>query len=882
MKKLFLFLLMAMTMMSGLWARERVVYTVNDAWEFSRTAADAAADGDWETVNIPHTWNAGDGDDEVPGMYRGQAWYRKSVTVPIEFSDRRALFYFEGANQEVELYVNGSHVGSHIGGYTRFCFDITPYLKFGEKNLFAVSVNNRYNPDIPPLSADFTFYGGIYRDIYLKFISPVHVATNDYASSGVYIRTPEVSEESASVEVTVLLSNDSGVRADVVVENLICDADGNAVKSEKTAMKIAAGETREYVSKKMTVDSPCLWDIDNPYLYRLYTRVFDRKSGKLLDEVAETFGLRWFSFSADEGFFLNGKHRKLIGTCRHQDFYKKGNALRDEFHIQDIMLIKKMGGNFLRVSHYPQDPVVMEMCDKLGIVTSVEIPVVNAVTESQAFLDNAVNMAVEMVRQDFNRPSVMIWGYMNEILLRQPYSTDGELAEYYLAVEKVARALEDRIRKEDPSRYTMMAYHNAPERYEKAHLTEIPMIMGWNLYQGWYEPDINEFQRLLDRAHEVYKGKVLIVTEYGPGVDPRLHTTAPERFDFSQDYGLIYHNHYVREMAKRPFIAGSSLWNLNDFYSESRVDAVPHVNNKGIVGLDREIKDTYLLYCALLSAKPYLAVGQREWKARGGAEISGGACLQSVPVFTNASEVELFLNGESLGRKPVESAHVIFEVPFRDGRNVLEASAVICGAEVRDRLEVDFQLVPACLEDFTRMNVMLGSPRYFDDRESNTAWIPEQEYRPGSWGYIGGEPYRRATSFGSMLGSEIDILGTDMNPVFQTQRVGIEAFRADVPDGEYSVCLYFAELDKAKTGEALVYNLGADAVQTDVQTRIFDVAINGTDVLPGFNIADEYGAGRAVIRKFHVNVTGGRGLTVSFRARQGQPVLNAISIYRNY
>ena len=253
--------------------------------------------------------------------------------------------------------------------------------------------------------------------------------------------------------------------------------------------------------------------------------------------------------------------------------------MRDELHVQDVLLLLEMGGNYLRVSHYPQDPVIMEMCDKLGIVTSVEIPVVNAVTETEEFLHNSVEMAKEMVRQDFNRPSVMIWGYMNEIFLRRPYTEGKQLEDYYRFTEKVARALEATIREEDPSRYTMMAYHNMPQYYEDAHLTEIPMIQGWNLYQGWYEPDINEFQRLLDRAHKAYKGKVLMVTEYGPGVDPRVHSYQPERFDFSQEYGLVYHKHYLNEMMKRPFIAGSSLWNLNDFYSESRVDAVPHVNN---------------------------------------------------------------------------------------------------------------------------------------------------------------------------------------------------------------------------------------------------------------------------------------------------------------
>lgn len=865
------------------YSQTRVEYTVNNAWEFRKGNISTDSTVKPEIVNIPHTWNAEDGDDEEPGMYRGKATYTKSIFISESMSGKYAEMYFEGANQVAKLYINGEFVGEHKGGYTRFCFDITPYLKYGENNIFYVEVDNSHNPDIPPLSADFTFYGGIYRDVYLRFLNPVHIATNDYASSGVYLTTPQVSLESAVVEAVILLTNDSEVQASVIVENEIFDAEGNLVEKSSSSAKINAGETKRLLSEKFMIDAPRLWDIDDPYMYRFRTRVYDQKSGELLDDMSEPLGLRWFSFDPDKGFFLNGRHRKLVGTARHQDFFRKGNALRDEFHVQDVMLLKEVGGNFLRVSHYPQDPVVMEMCDKLGIVTSVEIPVINAVTESETFIGNAVEMAVEMVRQDFNRPSIMIWGYMNEILLRQPYENGPELDRYYDFTRKTAEALENRIREEDPSRYTMAAFHNAPSRYEKAGLTELPMILGWNLYQGWYEPDINEFQRLLDRARDVYKGKSLIVSEYGPGVDPRLHSYSPERFDFSQEYGVIFHRHYFKEISARPFIAGSSLWNLNDFYSESRVDAVPHVNNKGIVGLDREKKDSYRYYSAVLSSKPYISIGNKEWKSRGGTENSpSGKCVQPVPVFTNACSVMMTVNGEYLGERPVENGMASFDVPFSDGSNVIEVKAYKEGMEIRDRHVFEFSLVPLELKDFTQINVMLGSPRYFDDREAGLAWIPEKEYTPGSWGYIGGKPYRRETDFGTLLGSEIDIYGTDENPIYQTQRVGIEEFRADVPDGEYSVYLYWAELDGEMNRQALAYNLGADVKSSEKVDRVFDVSVNGRLILEDFNIAEEIGPSRAVIRKVNVVAREGKGISVKFSAKKAEPVLNAVRIYRNY
>ena len=891
MKKLF-YIFILLFIVGWAQAQQRVVYTINDGWKFTKGSPFEAQltgcdDSSWETVNIPHTWNDKDADDETPGFYRGPVWYRKQLFIDKSQEGRRAVIYFEGANQEVRFYLNGQFVGEHKGGYTRFCFDITSHLRYGQENLFAIYVNNVYNPNIPPLSADFTFFGGIYRDVYLQFMNPVHIATNDYASSGVYIRTPEVNNSAASVEITTLLTNDMPQATEIRVENIICDADGKEVKKTQAEVTLAAGETKTDISKKIKIDSPRLWDIDDPYRYMVYTRILDKRKGTLLDEVVNPLGLRWFKFDSEKGFFLNGKGRKLIGTARHQDYFQKGNALRDELHVQDVLLLKEMGGNYLRVSHYPQDPVIMEMCDKLGIVTSVEIPVVNAVTETEEFLHNSVEMAKEMVRQDFNRPSVMIWGYMNEIFLRRPYTEGKQLEDYYRFTEKVARALEATIREEDPSRYTMMAYHNMPQYYEDAHLTEIPMIQGWNLYQGWYEPDINEFQRLLDRAHKVYKGKVLMVTEYGPGVDPRVHSYQPERFDFSQEYGLVYHKHYLNEMMKRPFIAGSSLWNLNDFYSESRVDAVPHVNNKGVVGLNREKKDVYWFYKTALSRRPILVIGNREWKSRGGVvNTAQKECIQSVPVFSNAEEVELFVNNKSLGKKKIEDNYALFDVPFVSGENLLEAVAVTGDNKLRDMLRIQFQLVGSQLKDeavpFTELNVMLGSPRYFEDRAANVAWIPEQEYKPGSWGFIGGTSYRRQTGFGTMLGSDIDIHGTDMNPIFQTQRVGIKSFKADVPNGEYSVYLHWAELESDKEREALVYNLGADSEQTFAGNRSFGISINGTTVSDDFNVARDYGYARAVIKKFVITVKDGKGVSVDFHKKEGEPILNAIRIYRNY
>lgn len=861
-------------------AGARDKYTINDAWRFTKGSPynaflPAADDSTWEVVDIPHTWNAQDADDDTPGFYRGPAWYRKRIDLPADAADKTVYLCFEGANQVVRLYVNGHFAGKHTGGYTRFVFDITKYVVPGGENVVAVEVDNAHDPDIPPLSADFTFFGGIYRDVSLLLTDKVHVAPTDFASPGVYLTTPEVSAERASVEVRTLVANNGSRPARVRIEHRITAPDGREVVRTDDALEIAPGGVEEAMRRGITIVSPRLWDIDQPNLYRVLTRIV-ADDGRVLDEVSNPLGLRWFSFDPDKGFTLNGRPRKLIGTCRHQDYLGRGWALTDEMHERDVRLIKQMGGNFLRVSHYPQDPVVMEMCDRLGIVTSVEIPVVNAVTESDEFLENAVHMAREMIRQDFNHPSVMIWAYMNEVLLRPPYQDEARTKSYYKAVERVARALEETVRREDPSRYTMMAYHNAPDRYAAANLTQIPMIQGWNLYQGWYEKDITGFERILDRLHAQYPDKVLLVTEYGADVDPRLHSFAPEQFDFSQEYGLVYHRHYLAEILKRPFVAGSTLWNLNAFYSESRADVVPHVNNKGVTGLDREAKDTYLFYKTVLNETPQLSIGNRMWINRSGADDGQGRCVQPVPVFTNQPSVTLTVNGRKAGTKRPERGVAFFDIPFMEGENRLVAKA----GGLTDAVTVDFRLAQATPAKFSELNVMLGSPRYFDDREAGLAWIPEQPYTPGSWGYVGGKALRRSKT--GWLGSDAAILGTQNDPLFQTQRVGIESFRADVPDGRYSVYLYWAELDAAEQREALAYNLGADGAQQQYTGRRFDVSVNGRKVIENFSIADQAGFARAMVRKVDVVVHDGRGITVDFGRIEGDPVLNAIRIYRNH
>lgn len=867
---------------------QRVVRTIDESWQFHKgdLADPAAADAGtaWQTVSIPHTWNDADTSDEVVGYYRGAGWYRRNVTIADAVEGRSFYVHFEGANQQTELFVNGRSAGRHKGGYTAFCFDITPFIREGV-NFFAVRVDNSPDPQIPPLSADFTFFGGIYRDISLIVTDAVHISTTHYATSGVYLSTPSVSEASAAVEIRTLLTNGRSKPVVVTLEHTIAAPDGRIAAVVAKRVKLPAGCGNFDVTLPAQIAHPQLWDIDCPQLYRVYTCLKDA-SGRELDGVSDPLGLRWYGFDPDEGFSLNGRYRKLTGTNRHQDYYRLGNALRDEMHVRDVRLLKRMGGNFLRIAHYPQDPAVLQTCDRTGIVASVEIPVVNAVTMSSEFEECCVEMAREMVFQNFNSPSVVMWAYMNEVLLRPPYDKKDEAAKrtYMDYVRRIATRIETTLRTLDPRRYTMLPCHGNPELYAECGIASLPKILGWNLYHGWYSDSFDGFPRTLDRIHAMFPDQSLLVTEYGADVDPRLHSFDSERFDFTCEYGMRYHRYYIPEILKRRWLAGTTLWNLNDFYSEARRDAVPNVNNKGITGVDRELKDTYFLYQAVLSETPVLRIGGHTWKIRGGAADASGRCPQPVEVYSNAPAVELLHNGVSLGTAPVEGAAACFTVPFADGENVLEARAVRAGKPLCDLIRVDFRMVGPDLGDgahpFCEMNVMLGSKRYFEDRTAGMIWIPERPYSPGGWGYVDGEAARTRTRYGSLPCSDIDVLGTGDDPVFQTQRRGLESFRADVPDGEYYVYLYWAELVPRKARAALAYNLGNDAVAESAADRVFDVTINGTPVLEKFDLARECGEERAVIKKFTVTVRGGKGLCIGFTPREGEPVLNAVRMYR--
>lgn len=867
---------------------QAINYTINEAWKFSTVDSIESykasfSDKNWSTISIPHTWNSEDAVDETLGFYRGACWYRRNVFIGNEANGKNVLINFDGANQVVDLYVNEKWIGKHIGGYTAFTFDITKHIQVGQSNLIAIKVDNSYNENIPPLSADYTFFGGINRPISLSFVSPIHISKNDFASSGVYIKTPKVSNKEAIVEVKTLIKNTLLEKKSIQIVQKYCDPNGKVLFVTSTKLVLNAGETQTFIAKPVKINTPQLWSPDTPKLYTITTSLVD-KNNQTIQETENTFGLRWFEFTVDNGFYLNGKRLKLIGVNRHEVYEGLGNALRDEMHVRDINLIKEMGCNFLRISHYPQDQYILDLCDKLGIITMIEIPIVNAITENEAFLKNSLQMAEEMVKQNFNHPSLVIWAYMNEIMLRPPFKKDPVRHEAYCKeVNRQAKAIEKLIRDLDPNRYTLIPCHGSIQSYKEAGLYEIPKIVGLNLYQGWYSGIFSGFDNYLDDFHKQYPNSPLIITEYGADVDSRLHSYLPERFDYTVEYGNLYHEHYLKAIQKRDFVSGAAIWNLNDFYSESRAAAVPHVNNKGITGLNREKKDTFFLYQANLLQTPFVAIGSNTWSNRAGVETEDGICSQSVPVYSNSPKVEVTLNTTFLGSFSPVNGVVNVAVPFVDGPNILKVVTKNEGKEAVDFYKTNFQLIPKKLQEanFTSLNVMLGSNRYFEDKAAEVCWIPEQEYSAGSWGYIGGKPFKTKTRYGELPASELDILNTTQDPIFQTQRNGIEAFNADVPDGKYEIYFYWAHLIPVVQKEALAYNLGNTTTYENATNYVFDVAVNGNRVLQNLDIPIQIGAERAIIKSTQINVNNSKGIAIKFNAsKEGKTYLNAIRIVK--
>jgi len=863
----------------------RIKTTLNSGWRFHKGDIDSTVNDltteEWQMVNLPHTWNDRDAFDEIPGYYQGVCWYVKVFPVSLEWKGKTAVLLFEGANQNAEVHLNGDLLGTHVGGYTAFGFELSEGLNYGEMNTIAVRLTNERDDHIPPLRADFTFYGGIYRNVSVMVTEPIHFDWGSYASDGVFIETPEVNEQDALVSVHGSIANQSGTGRQITIETTILDQSSHIVAQGTSKLSLSPNSKTDFSMDDLEISSPNLWSPERPYLYQVIAQIKEAdQAAALLDEKVIPLGLRWFEFDDENRFWLNGKPLKLIGSNRHQDFEGLGNALLDDYHVNDFKQIKDLGFNFVRLAHYPQAPEVYRMCDELGLLVWSEIPVVSSITHSAQFFQNCLEMQREHIRQTRNHPSVVFYGYMNEIFISLQFRrlSDEERQREVKAILDLANQLEALTKAEAPDRYTVMAVHHN-QSYNEHGLTDIPDVVGWNLYFGWYYQRFEDLSRFLAEQHARYPEQRMIVSEYGPGADVRIHSRTPSVQDFSQDFQFALHASYLKQMMSLPYLSGFAAWNFADFGSNHRGDTIPNINQKGLVNYNRTEKDVCGLYRACFKDEPVVCIASRNYAHRTGMEQAedAGFCSDNVKVFSNQGQIELKLNGKSLGPKQVIDYEVNFDVPFTHGENLLMA---VSENGHSDEMVINYTILPFYLDSAGAIDlaVNVGAEVSFYDPDTRVMWIPDRPYTPKAWGYVGGAPYTE-TRRQTRPGISQDIKGTDCNPLFQTFVAGIKSYRFDVPDGNYQVTLLFADHISRSQQTSLMYNLSArETLGSEAEVREFGVRVNGNIVIDKLNLEEDYGSFRAVTFQVSVHADKGTGIQVDFQPVSGKALLSGIRL----
>ena len=828
---------------------QRETKTINDSWEFRK-----AADEQWQAVNLPHTFNLDA--YQQRNYYQGKGFYKRTLVLPEVMPGRRYYLKVDAASKAATVSLNGKEVGSHEGGYTAFIIDVTEVIR--KENVIEITVDNA-RKDITPISADFTFWGGLYRDVWLISTGEQHFNMGNMGSDGIFVSTPQVSAESGMIKVRSEVTNDALKDAMLEVWNVIYDPEGQLVQTMKKKLKLKAGETRAFESTSDVIANPSLWTPETPSLYQVKTMLVDAKTGKTLDERIHKTGFRWFAFDGNKGFTLNGKPYKLRGLNRHQDQAPAGVAIDDEAHRRDIALMKELGCNFIRISHYPQDDAIVDMCDELGLLAWEEIPIINIVPDTPGYDDICERNLREMIRQHYNHPSIIAWGYMNEILLTAPSVDKPEWPACRERTVNLAQRLEAVLKEEDSSRVSVMAY-NMTDLYNEIGLDLIDVV-GWNLYQGWYVDKLEDFNAWCEDKHQRYPEKPMIISEWGAGSDRRLHSNHGRAFDFSIEYHQTYVEHYLPFIENTEWISGCAYWNFVDFNVAARQESMPRVNNKGLAYNDRTWKDVAYYFKSMWRKDvPVLRIASRDWSVRTGKTGQP----QSIKLYSNMPEVELFLNGQSLGRQKTVNCHTVFHAVFPEGSSVLVAQGVSKGKVVQDAMTIQFNPLPDIAKG-DELAINVGSNCYFISDISNLTWLPDQPYTAGSWGYIGGEA-RSTTS---------EIHNTLDGPVYQTWREGDWSYRIDAPAGEYEVELLLA--DVTRPAVQLANLLGKNKEEKHSGETRFHLSICGKQVETDFSPADG-GRYRTACKRRYIIHNEGDHILITATPVKGQPFLSGIKV----
>ena len=622
----------------------RTVLNLNAKWAFTKMANElpTAIDSKWDFVNLPHCWNAIDGQDGDNDYYRGPAYYAKPLSkMALPVADQYYL-ELQGANSSADVYINGKHLAHHDGGYSTWRVNITDELQ--ANNLIVVKVDNAANEIVYPQMADFTFYGGLYRDVNLICVSNSHFDLDYFGSQGIKV-TPVVDGKNANVEVEVFLSN---AKEGQYLQYTIIDAEGEVVAN------VATDETKVNV----TIENVHLWHgRKDPYLYTAEVNLVE--GSEILDNVATRFGCRTFEIHPENGFILNGEEYPLRGVSRHQDRWGKGNALSHEDHIEDIDLICEVGATTIRLAHYQHDQFFYDLCDERGLVIWAEIPYISK--HMPTGRENTISQMRELVAQNYNHPSIVVWGLSNEISIA---GSSEDLLENH-------RILNDLCHEMDKTRLTTIAAVSMC-KMDDPYL-QIPDVVSYNHYFGWYGGDTDMNGPWFDKFHAMHPNIPIGCSEYGCEA-LNWHTSEPRQGDYTEEYQAYYHEELIKQLFTRKYMWATHVWNMFDFGADARNEGGENgQNHKGLVTFDRKYKkDAFYAYKAWLSDEPFVHLCGKRY-------IDRVEAVTKVTVYSNQPQVELFANGVSLGVKEAADHFFYFDVP-----NVGETELVAVAGEWKD------------------------------------------------------------------------------------------------------------------------------------------------------------------------------------------------------
>lgn len=629
---------------------------LNDNWQFR--FGHQVEKSTVARVDLPHTWNAQDALSGRTDYKRGLGHYERRLFVPADWKGQRLYLRFEGANSIADLFVNGRHAGQHRGGYGAFVFEITDFVNYGKANTLRVSVNNAETLELMPLVGDFNFYGGLYRDVHLVRTGPTCISLLDHGSSGIRLVQDSVSKDYAAIRALVALSNgsDTATQAEVLLRLLDGDRE---VAAQRLTLTLPPDSSVEG-SLPVSLRRPHLWDgLRDPFRYRAEVSLW--RNGHEVDRVEQPLGLRYYHIDPERGFFLNGRHLPLRGVCRHQDRSEVGNALRREHHDEDAAIMAEMGANAVRLAHYPQAEYFYDLMDRYGFIVWAEIPFVGPGGYSDegfvnlpTFRQNGREQLVELIRQHYNHPSIVVWGLFNELSMR------GDDPVPYI------KELNDLAHREDPTRLTVAASNT------DGALNFVTDAMAWNRYDGWYGGTPAGLGQWLDHMHTTHPDLRIAISEYGAGASlyhqqDTLVKTVATSFWHPENWQTHYHMANWREISARPFVWGSFIWNLFDFGAAHRHEGDRvGINDKGLVSFDRRTrKDAFYFYKANWNKEiPLLYLAERRCTRR-------TRPVQTFMAFTNQPEAELFVNGTSCGHAKTDSLGTVRwnGVRLRPGQN---------------------------------------------------------------------------------------------------------------------------------------------------------------------------------------------------------------------